>query len=513
LQKIELNTKMITERFFNTTGPCNPSDGIINASERIAYFVRSRLIFAFISLLLLACGNISSQQNEQLAFPHAEGFGRIAKGGRGGDVYHVTTVEDYDPKNDAAIVGSLRHAIESARGARTIVFETSGTIEMKKDLEMKDKKQITIAGQTAPGDGITLKNRTFYIRDCEDIVVRFIRVRFGDQGPRPTTKDGMTIENCKRIILDHLTISWTVDATMDTRLCEDFTVQWCIFSEPLHNSIHEKGPHSKLSSIRDVSGGTSYHHNLCVSSYQRFPTLGNKAEGVDQAFLDFRNNVLYNYVSGTNIGNSTILIVNNYYRWGPDCKTKTTPFTIKPDGDAKDVRAYIRGNRFDPDFPHNIYNKDNYEGISYDFYEEKYTKDKSNYKPGASRATVEIKDEPDLGRMKLIATQTPQDCYKSVMASAGASLVRDAVDKRVVAEVEARTNKIIDSQDQVGGWPQLKALPAPKDTDRDGMPDKWEKQHGLDPNNPVDGNVYTLNKNYTNLEMYLNGLVEHLYIK
>ena len=250
--------------------------------------------FALAAVLFVAPLAIASDidstaatEKQQLAFPGAEGFGRFARGGRGGDVYHVTTLADDGP-------GSLRNGIRTATGPRTIVFDLSGTILLKTPLVV-DKSYITIAGQSAPGDGICLRDQTFRIKNASHVIVRYMRFRLGDRNkPIPSGPDCLNTDDVDHVIFDHITASWGIDGNHDLRRGGNFTLQWSIYAEALHDSIHEKGPHGMLASFRDLTAGISLHHNLFASSRERHPTLGGSPRTDPKAIADFRNNVVYN---------------------------------------------------------------------------------------------------------------------------------------------------------------------------------------------------------------------------
>jgi pectate lyase len=274
-----------------------------------------------------------------LAFPGAEGYGRFAKGGRGGDVYHVTNLNDSGP-------GSLREGIESAKGPRTIVFEISGTIELKSQLRIRNKG-LTIAGQTAPGDGITLKDHKAGFNKASDIIVRYIRVRLGDKNkPRPSGPDAVSVDNCDNLIFDHVSISWGIDGNQDTGNCKNYTFQWCILSEGLHDSTHHKGPHGMCGSFRKPESNITIHHCIFASSRDRHPTLGGNQDEPNW-IIDFRNNVIYNWSAGgtANVGDAQINLINNIFRPGPETGT-TLPIAMKAHT-AYAAHGYMSGNVFD----------------------------------------------------------------------------------------------------------------------------------------------------------------------
>jgi hypothetical protein len=464
--------------------------------------IKAKLFFLaalFVSL------NLSSQP---LAFPHAEGYGRYSLGGRGGDVYHVTTLEDYSPKTDKPIPGSLRYGMLTQEGPRTIVFDLSGTIRLKEELR-GTKSYLTIAGQTAPGDGITLRDYTFKLtgetgKPIHDIIVRFMRFRHGDVTKQ--SGDGLSTNWVNDLILDHISAGWTIDCIHDLRDAARFTMQWSVFAEALNESTHYKnGAHAMLCSYSHLYGNVTAHHNLMASSRNRHPTLGGGDRTDTTAIVDFRNNLVFNWASGTNFGQCRHNLVNNYYKPGESTDYKANkPLRMKSSRATSGV-GYLSGNYF-AGAPKE-FNTDNYTAVDYTTYG---TPGPDNKYIGTTRAQWEWKT-PFVSGGDMPKTDSPEITYQIVLERAGASLQRDAVDLRVVAGVKDGTNKLINSQSQVGGWPELKSKPALADTDRDGMPDKWEAANKLNPSDPNDRNNYTLNKTYTNLEVYLNSLVEHLF--
>jgi pectate lyase len=422
----------------------------------------------------------------QLAFPGAEGFGRFAKGGRGGDVYHVTTLNDDGP-------GSLRQAIATARGPRTIVFDLSGTIELKKPL-IVDKSLLTIAGQSAPGDGICLKDQTFGIKKASHIVVRYLRVRLGDKNKQRGAPDCINTDDVDHVIFDHVSASWGIDGNHDLRRGGNFTLQWSIYAEALNNSLHHKGSHAMLASFRDLTDSISLHHNLFASSRDRHPTLGGSPRTKADAIADFRNNVIYNVSGATNLGNCRINVINNLYRVGPNTPNDSRPLAAKTEN-AGALHVFLQGNEF--------------EGQPSLTSENARAIDFNRWHSGGYLATslerVFVPRTFDVGRAEP-KTDATEVAYERVLQYAGASKRRDSADERLIDGVRARTNRLINSQDEVGGWPVLASQPAPKDSDQDGMPDDWERAHRLDPVNPQDGNDDSNGDGYTNLEDYLNSL-------
>ena len=442
----------------------------------------------FITALFIAAAPELARAADLTAFPGAEGYGRFSQGGRGGDVYHVTTLADSD-------AGSLREGLKTMKGPRTIVFDVSGTIELQKELRLENKSGLTLAGQTAPGDGITLKNQPLKFLGVSDLIVRFIRVRLGDErkGSADCLDLGDTQKPVKRAILDHVTATWGVDGTMDVYFAEDLTLQWCLLGEALHDSIHEKGPHAMLMSIRKTQGNVSLHHNLLFSSRDRHPTLGGGPEPFNpRAIFDFRNNVIYNWSGPCNLGHGQFNLINNFWLPGPNTDAKTLP--VAPKSEKPDCTVgFLSGNVFDGN---DTWTRDNYSAVQWGTRGGKYSADVPREKF--------VQQEQPVAAADRATTESAPACRDSVLARAGASRARDAADARVVQGIRDRTHRRIDSQKEVGGWPVLKSLPAPPDADGDGRPDVWEQHHHLDPANAEDRNATTLSpEGYTNLEMYL----------
>jgi len=431
--------------------------------------------------------DVSTTGTAQLAFPGAEGFGRFSQGGRGGDVYHVVNLNDDG-------VGSVREAIRSAVGPRTIVFDVSGTIELKSPLTV-DKSFLTIAGQTAPGDGICLKGQTFRLKNASHVIVRYLRVRLGDQDKPPgSSPDCLNTDDINHVIFDHLSASWGIDGNHDLRRGGNFTLQWSIYAESLNESLHHKGSHGMLASFRDLTGSISLHHNLFASSRERHPTLGGSPRTKPEAIADFRNNVIYNLVGATNLGNCRINVINNYYRPGPDTPPNSRPLATKFENEGS-LHAFLAGNVFDGN-PH--FTSDNYAAIDFERWAT------GNYLH-TSLAQIRVDHAFEVSGAEP-HTDTATEAYGRVLKDAGASHPRDTADTRLVEGVRNRTHRMINSQRDVGGWPELAHEAAPADMDQDGMPDAWEQSHGLDPAAAKDRNDDRDNNGFTNLEEYLNSL-------
>ena len=421
------------------------------------------------------------------AFPGAEGFGACSIGGRGGKVLFVTNLNDSGQ-------GSLRQAVK-ADGPRTVIFRVSGTIALESAIVIA-KPYITIAGQTAPGDGICLKNYALVFA-ADHVIVRYIRCRPGDNAKAES--DSISISSGRDIIVDHCSASWSVDETLSAssrgRL-GNVTVQWCIISESLNDSVHHKGPHGYGSLIRGSFGnGYTYHHNLYAHHHARLPRPGNYLDRIrdpEGFVLDFRNNVIYNWAGraagynadGSNGTNSITKMnfVGNYYKAGIN-STGNLAFSES----TTSARAWFNSNCMNGSSPDDPWSLVNFVKFSAD--------DMEAYKQSAPIPVPPVKTDDAI------------TAYKRVLAESGAILPkRDAVDIRIVNDVKNGTGKIIDDEQQVGGWPELKSTKPPQDSDKDGMPDDWEKQYGLDPTNPADGNADVDADGYTNLEEYLNNI-------
>ncbi|MBN1764583.1 MAG: DNRLRE domain-containing protein [Sedimentisphaerales bacterium] len=428
------------------------------------------------------------------AFPGAQGYGATATGGRGGAVYIVTNL--YDSGD-----GSLRNALDH-NTPRTIVFQVSGTIHLTSNLSVK-YPNVTIAGQTAPGDGICIANGSLYA-GYDNVIIRYIRCRLGDQWPDGTENgddDATWGRYGNTMIFDHVTASWSIDETFSYYANNNFTAQWCLITESLRYSHHEKGPHG----YGGIWGGTnsSWHHNLLAHHSSRNPRI----EGDVVNNVDLRNNVIYNWGFNSCYGgeNATVNIVNCYYKYGPATSSGVRDRICEPSyGDGYSYgQWYVNGNYVNG-YP--TVTADNWLGVD----------------PAGGSGDIplcrSLTPFPTATTYP-VTTQTAQDAYNSVLDDVGCSLVRDSVDTRIIEEVQNGTTTysgsisgtpgIIDSQADVGGWPALteETRPAGWDTDEDGMPDAWETANGLDLYNPADRNDYDLNPDYTNLEVYLNSLV------
>ncbi|MHC4642152.1 MAG: pectate lyase family protein [Planctomycetota bacterium] len=435
----------------------------------------------------------SVTETKTIAFPGAEGAGKFTKGGRGGDVYHVTNLKDSGS-------GSLREGLETIKGPRTIVFDVGGMIRLKDKLVIQDKSYLTIAGQTAPGKGITLADQSLQIKECEHIIVRYLRVRLGDENkPAGSGPDCITVDHSDHIILDHLSLSWGIDGNGDFRGLKHTTLQWLIFSEALHDSLHGKGPHGMCTSFRDGQGPATMHHNIYASSRQRHPTINGGADVVE-----FCNNLDYNWQNGHNLSGDKFNLIGNYYKAGPSMRAGFRPIQLKTGKKPPTSQGYFAGNHFEG-LPRE-YNKDNYTAMDYKASGLGFS-GPHNYQD-TTREKFEVSERFDAGKYKLTQIESAKDAYESCLKYSGCSLIRDTVDERFIKTIINNSGKIIDSQNDVGGWDLYPPIHRPDnwDTDHDGMADAWETANKLDPKKPEDRNGDADKDGYTNLEEYLNSL-------
>ncbi|MFT3785392.1 MAG: hypothetical protein QM770_04400 [Tepidisphaeraceae bacterium] len=427
---------------------------------------------AFLAAAVLATLSTSLHAADALpAFPGAEGLGAKATGGRGKEVVEVTNLND-----DGA--SSLRDAL--SRGNRTVVFRVSGTINLKTTLRLTEPN-VTIAGQTAPGGGICLRGKELQIRG-DNVIVRFMRFRPGDELKQE--HDALTLWNAKNVIVDHCSMGWSTDSVSDVvKGSREVTIQWCIIAEPLNASVHVKGAHGYGTGW----GYGSYHHNLIAHCASRSPRLG---ADPSRGLCDVRNNVIYDWGFGWAYGgeNADVDLVNNYFKAGPSSEHNKCIFNVW----QSTSRVFLSGNVLEGN---DEVTADNYKGL---------ISEKTIYPQNADVEAVKV-TRPN--QTVPITEQSAKEAYDLVLAKAGATLPqRDAVDTRVVQSVRDRSGKVINSQNDVGGWPELISTEPPVDSDHDGMPDAWETAHGLNPTDDKDGAVAPQQGGYTNLELYLNEL-------
>lgn len=449
-----------------------------------------RLVLArIISAGLVAALSISADAALIPSFPGAEGAGAVSIGGRGGRVIEVTSLADSGP-------GTLRAAVE-ATGPRIVVFRVSGLIDLRSDL-MVSNSRITIAGQTAPGDGICLKRHALKVIGADDVVIRYLRIRPGAESGQPL--DGVEVRESRNVILDHCSVSWSIDEVVNTwHGVKNITMQWCLIAEPLNRSVHPKGAHGYGASLGAENG--SYHHNLFAHATARNPSIAGNHEHKTVA-MDFRCSVIYNWQHRTCDGKPVSAnLVNNYFKPGPATQPEVRNRIVRID-DTQSAYGYPSHWFVDGNFVEGApeISADNWRGgVAYDRGKNSETSEASNRRREPFPTAA-------------VTTQSAPEAYALVLKQVGATLPRrDRVDARIVAEVAAGKasvgNGIIDSTDQVGGWPDYRSIPAPVDTDHDGMPDAWERAQGqgFDINDPADGPRDPDKDGYSNLEEYLNG--------
>ncbi len=498
---------------------------------------------------------LAAAQEQAPAFPGAEGHGRYVTGGRGGKVIHVTNLKDSG-------TGSLRAAV-SGSTKKTIVFDVGGVIALSSDLTIGDNT--TIAGQTAPWPGITLRYRT--VRPGSNNIIRFIRVRRGQEKDVNDGADAIWQRQKKGIILDHCSFSWCIDEVASFYDNNNFTMQWCTIAESLTNAGHGKGAHG----YGGIWGGklASFHHNLMAHVQNRAPRFNGaryKWTGytnndlystyqwenfVQAEIVDFRNCVMYNWGNGNGCyggpGGGYINMVNNYYKAGPATSNKTRVTQVSVNNDTNSTSAdlngmtsryFISGNYVTAASANQRENYD-WKGVIFDsgvftINGEKYSADKSHYY-GSGAEYVQNSSGVDCVRIKMdtaapagtVTTHSAETAFTKILSYVGASLHRDDVDARYATEAENGTATytgsvthqpgIIDVVSDVNGYTEANfgtgTRPAGFDSDNDGMPDEWETLNGLNPNNSADALLYTLDTTkgwYTNLEVYLSSLVESI---
>ncbi len=513
-----------------------------------------------ITMVALAVAITLNAQNSAPAFPGAEGFARYTTtGGRGTDgttkVYHVTNLNDSG-------TGSLRWAVSQA-GPRTIVFDVSGYIDLKSNLQIQSNT--TIAGQTAPGCGITLRYYTVEFTKCDNVIVRFLRFRRSQIKNVNDGADASWGRNHNNIILDHCSFSWSIDELGSFYDNRNFTMQWCNLTEALANPGHSKGEHS----YGGIWGGkgASFHHNFIAHAQNRTPRFNGArynwqgydktkyANTIQAERVDFRNCVMYNWGNGNGCyggpGGGYVNMINNYYKAGPGTsnKTRVTQISFSDSGNGGSnpfpnyaSRYYINGNYVtaagdaakDYDWKGVKYDKTILVNGEYCMEDtlHYYGDDQTYVKNNSGRDCIKIKcDSPfDAGE---VTTHSAEKAYEKVVAYAGASLYRDAVDARIAEETKngtvtytgaiSKTKGIIDVVNDPEGtidettvsYPDFVSETRPEgyDTDGDGMPDTWEIANGLNPNDASDAVLKTLDTEkgwYTNLEVYLNSIVESI---
>lgn len=455
------------------------------------------------------------------SFPGAVGFGATATGGRGGDVYHVTNLLDYGA-SDPVIVGSFRHAIDSQSGPRTIVFDTGGNLELERTLNI-GADDLTIAGQTAPGDGITIWGYGVKIVNSNNLILRGLRFRVGDFNAvgvngKPSKGNGdllgdqadpLEIGWSDRVIIDHVSATWGIDETLTVWESTNITVQNSILAESLNDSYHDKGPHGYGAILRGAAtptdrangeGGITYYGNLISKHTKRNPGYNSGTGGTD---LELVNNVIYNWGhepghSETNIGvgvDARINYINNYVIAGPDSNPSLINIAFH-EFSTTGTLFYHSGTYLDSDLDA-VHDGVAVGDSAFYLFEDPFLTTPLNFPAHLNGDAV-----------------TAQQAYTNVVAGVGDYLHRDFHDQRIIDEMTNRNGQIIDSQDDLialAGIPNpivpLDPGTPPVDSDGDGMPDTWETTNSLNPSDPADRNLTNLSgADYTNLEVYLNSL-------
>ena len=486
-------------------------------------------ILVCIVLGLAACKSKSDEpvtptpSSSVLAFPGADGGGKYVTGGRGTSIHVIYSLDD-DQKDPQP--GTLRYALEKATGPRVIVFNVAGRIDLDFPIEVKHG-QITILGQTAPGDGICISGYPIKIY-ADGVIVRFMRFRLGDLNKLEA--DALSVmPGAKNIMIDHCSCSWSTDECLSIYGVKNATVQYCIVSESLNNSVHAKGAHG----YAGIWGGenTTFHHNLLAHHSSRMPRFDHDyVTTTNVGPTDFINNVVYNWggnsayggESSSETGNQRRYnFIANYYKPGKatesEVKARLLNPTTKCGPTAKDEHAGCTGVYGGTIVPGKFYiarnimdgstdvTNNNWNGV---FPDEASKKDLCKADNRWTAGLTPLKNE-----------QRADEAYETVLAKAGCSLSRDAVDTRIIKEVRegtytyqgsnGSTGGLIDTPSDVGGWPSYTG--SLTDSDFDGIPDEWEKAHGLNPNDRKDAVLTTIQPPYMNIEAYANELVKDLY--
>lgn len=458
--------------------------------------------------MVLACSAQPKLQVQEvaLAFPGAEGFGKYTTGGRGGKVYVVDNLNDAGP-------GSFREAAE-AKGKRMIVFAVSGTIHLQSKLVINGNA--TIAGQTAPGDGICIADHNVSLNG-DNIILRYMRFRMGDRyQSQAGMVDGSGGDDAfsggrrKNVIIDHCSFSWSTDEVFSMYGGDSVSIQWNIIAEPLNYSYHfETGDKDwEHHGYGGIWGGAhlSAHHNVFAHCVSRTPRFNGTRLGASIELVDFRNNLIYNWGGNNVYGGEAgrYNVVGNYYKPGPATGKKVTGRIVNPTRNEQVGfgKFFVDGNTVEG-YP--AVSMTNLQGIHI-----------GDGKAPFSADSIVMQQPFDV---LAITPQSSIDAYKAMLKHAGASHSRDTLDARILQNIVKGDGNIIDVQGgyphgtayekTVTAWPALKALPAPLDTDKDGMPDAWEIKNGLDKNNPQDAVAFGLSKWYCNLEVYMNSLLKN----
>lgn len=484
---------------------------------------RTFLIIAAMMLL-----SISSMwaEDQTPSFPGAEGYGMYVTGGRGGAVYHVTNLNDSGE-------GSFRYAIQQS-GARTIVFDVSGTIFLESQLDITNGN-VTIAGQTAPGQGICIADWPVVIKSS-NVIIRYMRFRLGNNhvsvvdGDGGHEGDGLCCFGSSNIMIDHCSVSWSIDECLAIYGNRNTTVQWCISSQSLRNAGHSKGNHGYGGMMG--GGKTTYHHNLLAHHDSRTPRFCFRSgdEPYEDTPTDYRNNVNYNWGGNGCYGaeDMCINIVNNYYKIGGATKLLSTAKKkrivapgVGTRTDANGDTIYVWGKYYLDGNVNPTYTDVTNDNWTYGLLNQVTSSSQHGTWTATTKDTIR---KDTVMPFALVTTHDATMAYNKVLAYAGCSLWRDGVDSLIISDVtygeatytgDGNSPGIINSQEDIrpadagtewDPWPTLVSYDAWVDTDGDGIPDDWEEANGLDPNDATDGNV-TNDEGYTNLELWMNSLV------
>lgn len=498
--------------------------------------MKTKLTLAAVAAAFLLPWQGASAQTQLPAFPGAEGFGMYTLGARNASniqVRHVTNLQD-NAAGESVVEGSLRWACQSNT---IVVFDVSGTIFLKQDLPLKNRSNLTILGQTAPGDGICVADYPVTLGNQQ--IVRFMRFRLGNRNVAHHEGDGLGSMDKNNIIVDHCSVSWSIDECISVYGGRNITVQWTIGAQSLVNAGHSKGAHGYGGNWG--GSGCTYHHNLLAHHTSRVPRLGPRPGTQMDERLDLRNNVFYNWAGEGCYGGEgmNVNIVNNYYKVGPATLTRNTARqqriasvgirtssytkhdTSKPNNWDKMWHVwgdfYVRGN---VNSKYDEVTKDNW---TYGMYNQITNSKVDNTFTQATKDTMRINTPINY---LPVTTETAYDAYEKVLNYAGASLHRDALDSLVVADTRngkatytgsGLASGFINTQNDLkpagadstwSPWPALVQTAAPTDTDGDGMPDAWETANGTDPN--VDDAAVIAANGYTNIENYANSLVSDI---
>lgn len=469
-------------------------------------------IAAMILGMAVAFLEMSPAAAQLVAFPGAEGFGAYATGGRGGDVYYVTNLNDSG-------TGSLRNGITTANGPRTIVFAVSGNILLQSILTI-NKPNITIAGQTAPGDGICLRDYSLNVANTHDVVVRGLRVRRGDVVVRATGRptgstglDTVSIDDSTDVIFDHCSLSWSCDEIFGIVQNRNVTIQWCIISEPLGDPLSLIHPYGTNHAYGMNCSATtlSVHHNLIAKYVIRGPQFeANDAvagqgyevwmEAVSNVLFDYRNSGS-RYRTGVEEGAGNVPFrfhfLNNLYLRNPSRTSAQEIEVLTNFGVTNTVKVHVKGNLG----PNRLNDTlDQWALVRLDSGD-------TPIRQASAAITNQMSDSPLFTAPVPVTQHSASNAYKQVVSLAGYSSVRDAVDARVITDVLLRRyTNFLTSQTEVGGWPALSTYNVPTDTDADGMPDDWESANATNPY--VANHNHTNADGYTDLEHYLQWLIE-----